>query len=90
MLPFSTWKTSKLRKLYQLIVVSVLIGFLASFLAIAIKRITEHLESVFFAKAVQYPIYCFLFPLIGLTVIYFLRKNLFKNKENKGIKEIFE
>ncbi len=90
MLPFSTWKTSKLRKLYQLIVVSVLIGFLASFLAIAIKRITEHLESVLFAKAVQYPIYCFLFPLIGLTVIYFLRKNLFKNKENKGIKEIFE
>ncbi len=90
MLPFSTWKTSKLRKLYQLIVVSVLIGFLASFLAIAIKRITEHFESVLFAKAVQYPIYCFLFPLIGLTVIYFLRKNLFKNKENKGIKEIFE
>lgn len=90
MLPSSTWKTSKFRKLYQLIIVSVLIGFLASFLAIAIKRITEHFESVLFAKAVQYPVYCFLFPLIGLTVIYFLRKNLFKNKENKGIKEIFE
>ncbi len=32
----------------------------------------------------------FIFPAVGLSVIYFLRQYLFKKKENKGIKEIFE
>lgn len=74
----------------KLILVSVLIGFLASFLAISLKRITEHYEAVFFLRASEFRLLYFLFPLIGLTIIYFLRKYLFKNKENKGIREIFE
>ena len=31
-----------------------------------------------------------IFPFFGLSIIYFLREYLFKKKENKGIKEIFE
>ena len=78
-------------KVFQkLALVSVLIGFLASFLAVSLKRITEHYEDIFFLKAVQFNFLYLLFPLFGLTIIYFLRKYMFKNKENKGIKEIFE
>ena len=76
--------------LKKLIIASVLIGFLASFLAISLKKITEHYQSILFHKASLNSIYYFIFPLVGLTIIYFLRKYLFKNKENKGIKEIFE
>ena len=76
--------------LKKIIITSILIGFLASFLAISLKRITEHFESILFFKANLNTIYYFLFPLFGFTIIYFLRKYLFKNKENKGIKEIFE
>ena len=80
----------QLKKLKTISITSVLIGFLASFLAISLKRITEHYEAILFFKANSNSVFYFLFPLIGLTIIYFLRKYLFKNKENKGIKEIFE
>ena len=81
---------SQIKEFQKLVLVSVLIGFLASFLAVSLKRITEHYEDIFFLKATQINFLYFLFPLFGLTIIYFLRKYLFKNKENKGIKEIFE
>lgn len=76
--------------LKKVLIASLLIGFLSSFLAISLKRITEHFEAILFLKANLNRIYFFLFPLLGLTVIYYLRYYLFKNKENKGIKEILE
>lgn len=76
--------------LKKVVVVAVLIGFMASFLAISLKRITEHYESLLFLKAENQYVYFFVFPIIGLTIIYFLRKYLFRNKQNKGITEIFE
>lgn len=82
--------TPQFKVIQKLVLVSILIGFLASFLAVSLKRITEHYEDIFFLKAVELNFLYFLFPLFGLTIIYFLRKYLFKNKENKGIKEIFE
>lgn len=74
----------------KLIVVSVLIGFLSSFLAITLKKATEYYESVFFHKAIISPWLLLIFPIFSLSVIYFLRIYLFKKKSNKGIKEIFE
>lgn len=74
----------------QVVFASVLIGFFSSFLAILLKRITENFESILFLKAIDNRIYFFLFPFFGLSIIHLLRKYLFKNKENKGIKEIFE
>jgi len=88
--------TAEIRKNYQfiifqkLIVVSALIGFLAAFLGISLKKLTEHYEAVFFDQAFENEILFFIFPAVGLFVIYFLRQYLFKKKENKGIKEIFE
>lgn len=74
----------------KLIVVSVLIGFLASFLAISLKKITEYYETIFFYKSSNSPWLLIIFPVFSLSVIYFLRTYLFKRKVNKGIKEIFE
>lgn len=73
----------------KLIVVSFLISILSSFLAISLKHTTEYLESIFLLKAAN-TFYMFVFPVIGLFIIHFLRQYLFKKKENKGIKEIFE
>lgn len=74
----------------KLMVVSVLIGFLASFLAISLKKITEYYETIFFYKSSNSPWLLIIFPVFSLSVIYFLRTYLFKRKVNKGIKEIFE
>ena len=74
----------------KLVVVSILIGFLASFLAITLKKATEYYESIFFFKSTQSPWLLVIFPVFSLSVIYFLRTYLFKRKVNKGIKEVFE
>lgn len=77
-------------KLQKLVIVSVLIGFLSAFLGVALKKMTEYYEEIFFHKATVNPIFFVVFPIFGLSVIYFLREYLFRKKENKGIKEIFE
>lgn len=88
--------TTRIKRNYQLIkfqkiaIVSVLIGFLSAFLGVVLKKVTEHYEEIFFSQATTNPIFFVVFPVFGLSVIYFLREYLFKKKENKGIKEIFE
>jgi CIC family chloride channel protein len=89
-------KTAQIKKNHQfivfqkLVVVSLLIGFLSAFLGISLKKITEYYEEIFFHEVSVNPIFYVIFPAFGLSVIYFLRQYLFKKKENKGIKEVFE
>ncbi|TDW48674.1 CIC family chloride channel protein [Flavobacterium sp. 270] len=89
-------KTAQIKKNHQfivfrkLVIVSILIGFLSAFLGISLKKITEYYEGIFFHEVSVNPIYYVIFPVFGLSVIYFLRQYLFKKKENKGIKEVFE
>lgn len=83
-------KNMPLIKLQKLIIGSVLIGFLSAFLGIALKKLTEHYEEIFSNQASLHPIFIFVFPVFGLSVIYFLRHYLFNKKENKGINEVFE
>lgn len=88
--------TARIKKNYtfikyqKLIAVSLLIGFLSSFLAISLKRLTEHYEEIFLGKANANNLYFIVFPVFGLSIIYLLRHYLFKKKENKGIREIFD
>ena len=83
-------KNHQLIKLRKLVIVSVLIGFLSAFLGISLKKITEYYEEIFFHQVTVNPLFYILFPVFGLSIIYFLRQYLFKKKENKGIKEVFE
>ncbi|NRS88235.1 CIC family chloride channel protein [Flavobacterium sp. 7E] len=83
-------KNMPLIKLQKLIIVSLLIGFLSAFLGITLKKLTEHYEDIFFNQASLHPVFIFVFPVFGLSVIYFLRQYLFNKKENKGINEVFE
>ncbi len=89
-------KTAQIKKNHQfiktrkLVIVSILIGFLSAFLGISLKKITEYYEELFFHQANLNPLFYILFPVFGLSVIYFLRQYIFKKKENKGIKEVFE
>lgn len=88
--------TTQIKKNYQfikvkkLVIVSILIGFLSAFLGIVLKNATEYYEAIFFHRATLNPVFLIVFPIFGLSIIFFLREYLFKKKENKGIKEIFE
>ncbi|WP_366184174.1 chloride channel protein [Flavobacterium ovatum] len=89
-------KTAKIKKNHpyiifrKLVLVSILIGLLSGFLGILLKKVTEYYEQIFFERANTNTLFYLLFPFIGLSLIYFLRQYLFKKKENKGIKEVFE
>ena len=82
-------KNIKLIRFRKLILVSVVIGFLAAFLGLVLKHITEHYEQVLFGQSQKNWIFLLFFPIFSLTIISLLRTYLFKKKENKGIKEIF-
>lgn len=91
MRPFSDIKKKyKYIVLQKLVIASILIGFLSSFLALTLKRTTEYYETIFFHKSIVSPWLLIVFPVFGLSIIYFLRIYLFKGKSNKGIKEVFE
>lgn len=77
-------------KYSKLIIVSLVIGFLAALLAVTLKHMTEHYEEMLFHRSEHQTLYIIVFPFIGLSLIYILRQYLFKKKENKGIKEVFE
>jgi len=73
----------------KLILAAILVGFLSAFLGLALKHITEHYEAIFFLRAENNWLFFLVFPIFGLSLIYFLRYYLFKKKSNQGITEIF-
>lgn len=78
------------RKAYSGLVFNIIfVSLLASMLASTLKLITEHYQSEMFHKASDYFGIVLIFPLIGFTLIYLLRKLVFHNKPNKGITEIY-
>jgi CIC family chloride channel protein len=72
-----------------IIPVSLVTGFLAAIFAVLIRFITEKTEHELFNYEGSTP-FVIVSPIIGLAVIYFLRKYLFHNKKNTGIKELLE
>jgi len=78
------------RNYFQLIIISLLVGLCGALLAFSLKKLTEYFEHYLFNAASNYSIAIILLPTIGITVIYFLRKYVFKNRKNKGITEIYK
>lgn len=69
---------------------SVIVGFLSTLLALSLKHATEHFEMLLFERSQHSGAVVILFPVLGLSLIYFLRKQLFKGRANKGITEVLE
>ena len=71
-------KNYRFIKLQKLVIVSILIGFLSAFLGIVLKNATEYYEAIFFHRANLNPVFFIVFPIFGLSIIFFLREYLFK------------
>lgn len=68
---------------------TILVALLSIILASTLKSITEVVEISIF-KYAQSNRYLFLIlPSVGITIIYFSRKFIFRGKKNNGIKEIY-
>ncbi len=73
----------------KLILASIVIGLLASLISGSLKIITDYCQEYLFEEGRHLPLLYVIFPSVGITLIYFLRKYLFQKRQNKGIKEIY-
>ncbi|AJA70351.1 hyperthetical protein [Myroides odoratimimus] len=77
--------------LFKLILVSGFISICSLVLVFMTQKLTEHVEEFLFETISNTQKALFIiFPSIGITSIYFLRKLLFKGRKNKGITEIYK
>lgn len=91
MAEFSTIKSNfKLIKYRKIVLASILIGFLTSFLAIVLKRGTEHYEEVLFHQATSNKLLFLIFPLVGLTIIEILRYFFFEKRKTKELQKFLK
>ncbi|GGF68590.1 chloride channel protein [Wenyingzhuangia marina] len=74
---------------FNLILNTLWVGIFATLLGYSLKNSTAFFEESLLEKVHHLPILYFFLPSVGITIIYFTRKYLFKGKQNKGIKEIF-
>ncbi|MDR6734513.1 chloride channel protein [Sphingobacterium sp. 2149] len=74
----------------KLIGTSAVVSILCCLLAFSLKHSTGYVQEELFESVSSWdPRLLIILPSIGITAIYFLRKHAFKNRKNKGIKEIY-
>jgi len=80
----------KLYSYFKLMIGSIIVAVLSGLLAYTLKHLTTHWQDYLFEHVSQINHYLYIiFPSIGITIIYFLRKYVFQNRKNKGIREIY-
>lgn len=69
----------------------IIVSLLSTLLTFLLKHLTEFFEFKIFSIVNNFnPLFFLLLPSVGITLIYYLRKFLFKNRKNKGITEIYK
>lgn len=86
----SPYQVKKVRRVVAVLLAAAVTGILSALVADTLKVITEHYESIFLENLHHNRYLIFIIPLIGLTTIHMLRYFLFRNKANKGIKEVLD
>jgi chloride channel protein, CIC family len=90
---FSTsyhYKTLKFKRIFSVVTASGIVGAVSALIADTLKVITEHYEHGFLGQIGARPYLVFFLPLAGFSMIYLLRYYLFRNKPNRGIKEVLD
>lgn len=84
---FLTWKSKHLSHHQFLMILSVFIGLISGLCAVVIKNLTHFiqllLEGEFIAN--YHKVFYFIFPIIGLLIVYVIINFIFKKKVGQGI-----
>lgn len=76
---------------FKLVITSVFIALVSCLLAYVLKHLTEYVEHYVYENVLSLNFrWVIILPSIGITMIYFSRKYLFKGRKNKGITEIYK
>lgn len=69
---------------------AALVGIIVGLITLMFKNLVEQYEHLLYNKAQNFKLFFFIFPVIGLIIIHFLRMYVFNKKKNKGISEVLE
>ncbi|MFY0632069.1 MAG: chloride channel protein [Flavobacteriaceae bacterium] len=81
------WRYKHISERQFVLVLSVVVGFLAGLGTVILKYITLLIQSILedgFIKNVHYLLY-FIFPIIGVWLVYLIKKNIVKKEIGHGI-----
>ena len=84
---FLIWKYKYLSERQFIYILSILVGFLAGLGTVLLKNITHFIQNILegkFIKEIHSSLY-FIFPIIGLFIVYVLVKFVIKRKVHHGI-----
>ncbi len=81
------WRYKNITEMQFVLILSVLVGLLAGLGAVLLKNITHFIQALFRGQVLKdyhTPLY-FIFPIIGLLLIYFIRKYFLKKTISHAI-----
>ena len=81
------WRYKHISERQFIYILSILVGFLAGFGAVILKNVTHFFQHLLEGNVVRdyHHAFYFLFPIIGLTLVYFVIKYVIRNKVSHGI-----
>lgn len=84
---FLIWRLKHISHRQFLYILSIVVGFLSGMCAVVIKNGTHIIQSVLEGTLIRdyQTAFYFIFPLLGLTIVYFIIKYLVKNTPTQGI-----
>jgi len=84
---FLNWKSRNLSHRQFLMIISALIGFIAGICAVTIKNLTHFIQVFLKGETVisYHNAFYFIFPVIGLLIVYLIFKFILRKKVGQGI-----
>ena len=81
------WRAKHISNKQFVYILSILIGFAAGLGAVVLKNLTHFIQHLLEAKFITYyhHAFYFVFPVIGLTLVYFIMKYVIRQKVSHGI-----
>uniref|UniRef100_UPI004047D3FD chloride channel protein n=1 Tax=Polaribacter sp. TaxID=1920175 RepID=UPI004047D3FD len=84
---FLIWRTKHVSQRQFVYILSILVGFLSGVGAVILKNLTHFFQHLLEGNLVRYyhHAFYFLFPIIGLAIVYFIIKYVIRDKVSHGI-----
>ncbi len=84
---FLVWRLKHISHKQFIYIISIVVGFLSGVGAVAIKNFTYFIQHLLEGNLIEkyHTAFYFIFPLLGLVIVYFILTYLFKNKITQGI-----
>ncbi|PKA83167.1 LOW QUALITY PROTEIN: CIC family chloride channel protein [Ulvibacter sp. MAR_2010_11] len=84
---FLIWRLKHVSHKQFIFIISIVVGFLSGLVAVLIKNGTHFIQLLLEGKLIReyHNAFYFIFPLIGLTITYFILKYVVRNQPTQGI-----